>query len=80
MLTDDFNNPDGKTKIIIGTDTILEGISLEKNSAVAYNCMMDWNPTNTEQKKGRPSVAGFRPGEGSRYRSAVREDGNNSRR
>jgi hypothetical protein len=52
-IADDFNNPDGRTKIIIGTDTIQEGISLQKNTAVAYNCMMDWNPTNAEQKKGR---------------------------
>ena len=49
----DFNDPNGKTKIIIGSDTIQEGVSLQKNTGVMYNCSLAWNPTSNEQKKGR---------------------------
>lgn len=52
-IMEDFNNPDGRTKIIIGSDTIQEGVDLNGNTAIGYNCMLDWNPTSNEQKKGR---------------------------
>lgn len=44
---------EGVCKIIIGTSTIREGIDLQKNSAVLYNCYPDWNPTDVKQLEGR---------------------------
>ncbi|MCB1303781.1 MAG: N-6 DNA methylase [Leptospiraceae bacterium] len=49
----DFNDPNGKTKIVIGSDAIQEGVNLQENTGVMYNCLLSWNPTNNEQKKGR---------------------------
>ncbi|MCB1157899.1 MAG: restriction endonuclease subunit M, partial [Leptospiraceae bacterium] len=52
-MTEDFNNPAGKLKIIIGSDVIKEGVDLNGNTAVCYNLMTAWNPTDEQQKLGR---------------------------
>lgn len=52
-ITDSFNDPDGKIKIIIGSETIKEGVSLNGNSSTIYNTMLGWNPTETIQVEGR---------------------------
>ena len=52
-LKKDFNDPDGKCKILIGSGTIQEGVSLNGNSSVIYNCMLGWNPSETTQVEGR---------------------------
>lgn len=49
----DFNSPDGKIKLIIGSETIKEGVSLNGNSTTLYNTMLGWNPTETTQVEGR---------------------------
>lgn len=52
-ITEDFNDPDGKIKVIIGSETIKEGVSLNGNSTTIYNTMLGWNPTETTQVEGR---------------------------
>ena len=52
-IKDDFNDVDGKIKIIIGSETIKEGVSLNGNSTTLYNTMLGWNPTETIQVEGR---------------------------
>lgn len=49
----DFNNPNGKIKVIIGSETIKEGINLNGNTAVLYNTLLGWNPSETTQVEGR---------------------------
>ncbi len=44
---------EGACKIIIGTATIREGIDLQKNGTVIYNCYPEWNPTDMRQLEGR---------------------------
>ena len=53
QIKDDFNDKDGKIKIIIGSETIKEGVSLNGNSTTLYNTMLGWNPTETIQVEGR---------------------------
>ena len=53
QIKEDFNDPDGKIKIIIGSETIKEGVSLNGNSSTIYNTMLGWNPTETIQVEGR---------------------------
>lgn len=53
QITESFNDPDGKIKIIIGSETIKEGVSLNGNSTTIYNTMLGWNPTETIQVEGR---------------------------
>jgi len=48
-----FNDPKNKVKIIIGSDTIKEGVNLNGNTVNTYPCMLDWNPTGTQQLIGR---------------------------
>jgi hypothetical protein len=48
-----FNDPNNKIKIIIGSDTIKEGMNLNGNTIQTYPCMLDWNPTGTQQLIGR---------------------------
>lgn len=43
----------GVCKVIIGTATIREGIDLQNNGTVIYNCYPDWNPTDIHQIEGR---------------------------
>lgn len=53
QIKEDFNNPDGKIKVIIGSETIKEGVSLNGNSTTLYNTFLGWNPTETIQVEGR---------------------------
>jgi hypothetical protein len=48
-----FNDPEGRIKVIIGSETIKEGVSLNGNSHSCYNTMLGWNPTETTQVEGR---------------------------
>ena len=52
-ITAEFNDPDGKIKVIIGSETIKEGINLNGNTSTIYNTMLGWNPTETTQVEGR---------------------------
>ena len=48
---DNFN--DGKTKIVIGSSSILEGVNLQKNTTDMYHLWLPWNPTDMMQIEGR---------------------------
>ncbi len=52
-ITDAFNNPKGIVKILIGSESISEGVDLNGNTLVLYNCMLGWNPTEPVQVEGR---------------------------
>jgi hypothetical protein len=52
-IKDDFNDKEGKIKVIIGSETIKEGVSLNGNTTTIYNCFLGWNPTETIQVEGR---------------------------
>ena len=43
----------GTVKVLIGTQSIREGINLQSRSTVLYNLWMDWNPTDVKQLEGR---------------------------
>ena len=43
----------GFVKVIIGSDTILEGIDLQTKSTCLYSLTPDWNPTDFTQLEGR---------------------------
>lgn len=42
-----------RMKVLLGSSSIKEGISLQKKSTVLYNCFIDWNPTDMVQLQGR---------------------------
>ena len=52
-ITGKFNNAKDKLKIIIGGRNTSEGIDLNGNSFVMYNCSLGWNPSETIQAEGR---------------------------
>lgn len=52
-ITESFNDPKGKIKILIGSETISEGVDLNGNTLALYNCMLGWNPTEPVQVEGR---------------------------
>ena len=52
-ITSKFNDPKEKLKIIIGGKNTSEGIDLNGNSFVMYNCSLGWNPSETIQAEGR---------------------------
>lgn len=52
-LTQKFNNPKEKCKILIGGKNTSEGIDLNGNSFAMYNCSLGWNPSETIQAEGR---------------------------
>lgn len=52
-VTGKFNNPKEKCKILIGGKNTSEGIDLNGNSFVMYNCSLGWNPSETIQAEGR---------------------------
>lgn len=52
-ITKAFNDPVNSLKILIGSETISEGVDLNGNSLVLYNCMLGWNPTEPVQVEGR---------------------------
>ena len=58
----DFNNENGKIKVIIGSETIKEGVSLNGNTTTTYNCFLGWNPTETTQVEGRAHRQGNKQG------------------
>lgn len=49
----DFNDVDGKCKVIIGSSTIKEGCNLQGNTTTIYCTQLDWNPTDVQQLWGR---------------------------
>jgi hypothetical protein len=61
-LKEAFNNPEQKVKIIIGSDSIKEGVNLNGNTIQTYACMLDWNPTGTQQLIGRSHRQGNKQG------------------
>jgi hypothetical protein len=61
-IKNNFNDPNGKIKIVIGSDTIKEGINLNGNTIQTYPCMLDWNPTGTQQLIGRSHRQGNKQG------------------
>lgn len=52
-ITTAFNNPENILKILIGSESISEGVDLNGNTLVLYNCMLGWNPTEPIQVEGR---------------------------
>lgn len=52
-ITSAFNNPANILKVLIGSESISEGVDLNGNTLVLYNCMLGWNPTEPIQVEGR---------------------------
>ena len=52
-ITQAFNDPLAPLKILIGSESISEGVDLNGNTLVLYNCMLGWNPTEPVQVEGR---------------------------
>ena len=52
-ITKAFNDPKAPLKILLGSETISEGVDLNGNTLVLYNCMLGWNPTEPVQVEGR---------------------------
>ena len=52
-IKNDFNDVNGTIKVIIGSETIKEGVSLNGNTTTLYNTCLGWNPTETIQVEGR---------------------------
>lgn len=52
-IKDNFNNVDGKCKILIGGQDIKEGVTLNGNTTTIYCTQLDWNPTDVQQLWGR---------------------------
>jgi len=44
---------DGRVKVLIGSQTIREGINLQNRATDLYNLWLDWNPTDLHQLEGR---------------------------
>jgi hypothetical protein len=61
-IKEEFNDPNGKIKVIIGSETIKEGVSLNGNTHSIYNCMLGWNPTEAIQVTGRAHRQGNKQG------------------
>ena len=52
-ITKAFNDSKNVLKILLGSETISEGVDLNGNSLILYNCMLGWNPTEPVQVEGR---------------------------
>ncbi len=52
-ITSKFNDEKNPLKILIGGKNTSEGIDLNGNSFVMYNCSLGWNPSETIQAEGR---------------------------
>lgn len=52
-LFSEFNDVNGKCKVIIGSSTIKEGCNLQGNTTSIYCTQLDWNPTDVQQLWGR---------------------------
>jgi N12 class adenine-specific DNA methylase/predicted nucleic acid-binding Zn-ribbon protein len=61
-IMSEFNNPNGKIKVVIGSETIKEGVNLNGNTATIYNTLLGWNPTETIQVEGRAWRQGNKQG------------------
>jgi hypothetical protein len=61
-IVKEFNDPKSKLKIIIGSDTIKEGVNLNGNTIQTYSTFLAWNPTDTQQLKGRSWRQGNKQG------------------
>jgi hypothetical protein len=42
-----------KVKVVIGRNSIKEGVDLQNHGSVLYNLWVDWNPTDARQLEGR---------------------------
>jgi len=58
----EFNDVNGKCKVIIGSSTIKEGCNLQGNTTTIYCTQLDWNPTDVQQLWGRGWRQGNRQG------------------
>ncbi len=52
-IKNDFLNPQGTIKLILGSSAILVGVDLQNQSSVLYNLTLPWNPTDVRQLEGR---------------------------
>ena len=52
-ISSKFNDEKDKLKILIGGQNTSEGMDLNGNSFVMYNCSLGWNPSETIQAEGR---------------------------
>jgi len=52
-ITQNFNDVNGKIKVIIGGQDIKEGVNLNGNTTSIYCTQLDWNPTDVQQLWGR---------------------------
>ena len=52
-ITKNFNDVNGKIKVIIGGQDIKEGVNLNGNTTSIYCTQLDWNPTDVQQLWGR---------------------------
>lgn len=52
-ITKAFNDPKDILKVLIGSESISEGVDLNGNTLALYNCMLGWNPTEPVQVEGR---------------------------
>lgn len=51
LVKEKFQN--GKIKILLGSNSIKEGINLQNRATVLYDLWLDWNPTDLKQLEGR---------------------------
>jgi ribosomal protein S8 len=52
-IMSDFNRKEGTIKVIMGSETIKEGVNLNGNTMALYNAGLDWNFTDIQQVEGR---------------------------
>ena len=50
-IKDKFN--EGKIKVLIGTETVKEGVDLQDNATELHHLHLPWNPTDIQQVEGR---------------------------
>lgn len=49
----EFLSNEKRVKVLIGSESIKEGINLQDYASVLYNCFLDFNPTDMVQVEGR---------------------------
>jgi ERCC4-related helicase len=52
-IKDAFNDPSNPLRILVGTDTVSEGISLQITCRYVVHLEIPWNPMRLEQRNGR---------------------------
>jgi hypothetical protein len=52
-IKEDFLDPKGTIRLIMGSDAILVGVDLQNQSSALYNVTLPWNPTDLRQVEGR---------------------------